>query len=188
MECVICYDELCMEKNCITTECGHQFHASCLMKHAAFNGFDCPMCRAVMAEEPEESEHGDEFEDEDDGETIGTWDTDCETNDNYILDGFRWLFQQAEGTPIDYIVPYSEEYEHWKFVMDNNQDTYEQEADRRTKEVVDELKKFNGLTFEDLIKCALYENDEYFTDSSEHSKASRKVRGTISGVLRNLMF
>ena len=26
IECPICYDEIDPQKNCVTTECGHQFH------------------------------------------------------------------------------------------------------------------------------------------------------------------
>jgi hypothetical protein len=44
-------DAIDLTKNCVTTECGHQFHAKCLMQNVAHNGFDCPYCRAAMAEE-----------------------------------------------------------------------------------------------------------------------------------------
>lgn len=55
MECPICYDPIEQTRNCITTECGHQFHAACLMKNARINGFNCPSCRAQMVEqEPED--------------------------------------------------------------------------------------------------------------------------------------
>jgi hypothetical protein len=55
MECPICYDPIDQTRNCITTECGHQFHAACLMKNACINGFSCPSCRAKMVEqEPED--------------------------------------------------------------------------------------------------------------------------------------
>ena len=50
MECPICYDPIEQTRNCITTECGHQFHAACLMKNACINGFSCPSCRAQMVD------------------------------------------------------------------------------------------------------------------------------------------
>ena len=50
MECPICYDLIETTRNCITTECGHQFHAKCLMKNAHINGFSCPSCRAQMVD------------------------------------------------------------------------------------------------------------------------------------------
>jgi len=70
MECPICYDPIEQTRNCITTECGHQFHAACLMKNACINGFSCPSCRAQMVSEDvteSDSEHiylGDMWEDE----------------------------------------------------------------------------------------------------------------------------
>jgi len=51
MECPICYDPIEQTRNCITTECGHQFHAACLMKNVCINGFSCPSCRAQMVSE-----------------------------------------------------------------------------------------------------------------------------------------
>lgn len=61
-QCPICFDTISDKKNNITTECGHKFHASCLMTNVSRNGFDCPCCRAVMAtpeypEYPEEQEY-----------------------------------------------------------------------------------------------------------------------------------
>ena len=69
-ECPVCFDTIDETKNCVVTECGHKFHCSCLMKNASFNGFNCPFCRTVMAEMPEDSdEEDDEYEsDEDDSE------------------------------------------------------------------------------------------------------------------------
>ena len=51
-ECPICTDKFVGLNNRVTTECGHTFHCSCLMKHVARNGFGCPYCRATMAENP----------------------------------------------------------------------------------------------------------------------------------------
>ena len=48
-ECPICF-ELIDKINSLTTECGHTFHTSCLMKNVAHNGFGCPYCRTAMAE------------------------------------------------------------------------------------------------------------------------------------------
>ena len=68
-ECPICMEIIDLTKNCITTECSHSFHASCLMKNVVFNGFGCPYCRFEMVEEIEDSEdEDDEYSREDDGE------------------------------------------------------------------------------------------------------------------------
>lgn len=74
IECPICMDIIDLNNNCIKTECGHMFHSSCLMKNISHNGFNCPYCRNVMAEEPEEEEDTDDDEyneDEEEGEEEG---------------------------------------------------------------------------------------------------------------------
>ena len=60
-ECPICFEPI-GDKNNITTECGHKFHANCLMTNISCNGFSCPCCRTVMIEK-EQNEHEDEHED-----------------------------------------------------------------------------------------------------------------------------
>ena len=94
MECSICLDCIDVNKNCITTECGHCFHASCLMTNVAHNGFGCPYCRAEMAEVPEDSD-----DEDDDSEYYEEYEEDL--LDDYSLRGFRWLFQRAEGEELD---------------------------------------------------------------------------------------
>jgi len=62
IECPICMDVIEGEKNKITTDCGHCFHANCLMTNVAHNGFGCPYCRTAMAAEPADN-NSDEDED-----------------------------------------------------------------------------------------------------------------------------
>ena len=61
MSCPICMDDIVNNVNCVTTECGHCFHASCLMTNVAHNGFGCPYCRTVMAEDQEDSDDDTEY-------------------------------------------------------------------------------------------------------------------------------
>ena len=63
-ECPICMDDICLNVNCVTTECGHQFHTSCLMQNVAHNGFGCPYCRNTLAEYVKDEEDTD-YEDSD---------------------------------------------------------------------------------------------------------------------------
>ena len=53
VDCPICMEVIETTKNIVVTECGHTFHCSCLMTNVAHNGFSCPYCRTVMAEEVE---------------------------------------------------------------------------------------------------------------------------------------
>lgn len=98
MDCPICFDTVVLgEKNVVTTECGHTFHASCLMKSVAHNGFGCPYCRTVMAEEVGEDDEDDEYED--DAETLSSEEAreEEECNESYHLAGLRWLFNRANS-------------------------------------------------------------------------------------------
>jgi hypothetical protein len=85
--------------NCVTTECGHQFHTSCLMRNVAHNGFGCPYCRNVMADEVEDSDDDEYTEMDDDEETIisdVSYDPQSPDNDR-ALSGMRSLFRRAQN-------------------------------------------------------------------------------------------
>ena len=66
--CSICFDEI-TNTNCVTTECNHTFHASCLFKNMN-NSVDCPLCRKELVEVPEEedSEEGSDYDTDDTGD------------------------------------------------------------------------------------------------------------------------
>jgi len=109
-ECSICFDEICGNKNCTTTECGHIFHSSCIFKNINFNGFSCPMCRNEFVEPSEDSDSEDESEysrdededdeDEDDENPYEPYDavpTTIEQQENYVLRAVRFLFASAEN-------------------------------------------------------------------------------------------
>ena len=61
-DCPICMDCIVSTTNKVVTECGHCFHTNCLMASIAHNGFGCPCCRAVMAQEPETEQDQDDEE------------------------------------------------------------------------------------------------------------------------------
>ena len=46
--CPICLECISLHKNTSTTNCGHCFHTTCLLKNCSMNGFICPMCRTNM--------------------------------------------------------------------------------------------------------------------------------------------
>ena len=85
--CSICLDDIDVSMNVIKTECKHCFHSKCFLQNAAHNGFNCPLCRGILAEVPQDDDDDDddEYEDEED----------------FTLRGSRWLFMRAEGEPID---------------------------------------------------------------------------------------
>jgi len=79
-ECPICFEPI-GDKNNITTECGHKFHANCLMTNISCNGFSCPCCRTVMIEKEKNNEDGDEDGYEDDVDDVDDEDTSSEYSD-----------------------------------------------------------------------------------------------------------
>jgi len=48
-QCAICLESLDQNEDFCITECGHQFHTSCLSKSVVFNG-KCPLCRGHITE------------------------------------------------------------------------------------------------------------------------------------------
>jgi len=101
-ECPICFENIDVKNNRTTTECGHCFHTSCLMKNITHNGFNCPCCRSTMAEEQEEvrpNRHTRFIDDEDDDSEYDS-EYDLEEEDNLYSDsalrGFRRLFRSDE--------------------------------------------------------------------------------------------
>ena len=49
-QCSICLEPLDSNKNFSVTECGHQFHTSCLSKCVVING-KCPLCRNQITDD-----------------------------------------------------------------------------------------------------------------------------------------
>jgi hypothetical protein len=70
-ECAICLDQI-TNTNCVTTECNHKFHASCLFRNLN-NSADCPLCRKELVEVPEE-----ENDDDNDDDTESSYDSDTD--------------------------------------------------------------------------------------------------------------
>lgn len=51
VDCPICYEEIDFKcKDFLKTECGHDFHASCLMTSVRYSGFKCPYCQQLMTD------------------------------------------------------------------------------------------------------------------------------------------
>ena len=137
VECPICMDAIEGVVNCVITECGHKFHCSCLLQNAAHNGFACPYCRNTMATEPERDEEDDESESWTDDE-----DEEEEPFDDRALNAARWLHQREEGEEVDEV----EE---------------EEEVTPPPLSYLVEKMMESGITYENLVKCALLEHNEY---------------------------
>jgi hypothetical protein len=170
IECPICYDDIDVLKNCVTTECGHKFHCNCLMKNSAQNGFSCPMCRSVMAEQPEDSDDEDEelseYEDFEEEEAF----------DDNVLTSFRMFHQQLAG----------EEVEEEPLQEEDEQPLIEEpEIVRPSAETIAARLVAQGFTMEDMVKCLLIDHEEYETESETNERLSDRMFGKFRQIISN---
>lgn len=169
IDCPICMD--CIEsttKNCVTTECGHCFHANCLMQSVAHNGFGCPYCRTKMAEEPEEEDYSvDEYSIEDDDTVF----------DDDALTSFRMFNQRINGEEVE------EEPEEWETDDEDEDEDEEEETQPNAVYVAQKLLE-RGITFEDLVKNILYqEHSNYGTLYMNYERRSCEIFGQFRAAI-----
>ena len=160
VECPICMDEI-EEKNKVTTECGHCFHTSCLMKNIAHNGFGCPYCRTAMAEQPVDNNTDEDY----DEFSIDEEEEGPDYNDN-VLRGARWLFQRVEGEEVD---------DDEDSVLDEEEEELEDDAVPSVDYITEKLIQ-QGVTMKQLLKSILlFDHIEYQDDESfERENVSNK--------------
>jgi hypothetical protein len=175
IDCPICMD--CIEsttKNCVTTECGHCFHTNCLMKSVAHNGFGCPYCRTVMAEEPEKDDDSFWVDDEDD--------EDFE-DDEFALRGFRFFFNNLNGEPHDED-DITAENEADESIADNEEPT--NDVNVPSTDFVAQKLRERGVTFERLVKmiCALNHNG-FQAHEEEAEEFEDKLYGMVERIVAN---
>ena len=167
VECCICMDDIIGHNNKTTTDCGHTFHCSCLMKNTAHNGYGCPYCRTVMAEVPEDDEDEDDYEHEYD-------DDEEEMFDDNVLTSFRMFQQRNSGDDIE------EEPEP----DEDDEEAEEERVNIPTPEMITEILVRQGVTIEDVIKCLLVEHEEY-DDCSTIERKSDDMFGRMRIIISN---
>ena len=129
-------------KNIIKTECEHIFHSNCFLKNVAFNGFDCPNCRNVLANEPKKD---DDDEDED---------------ELYLLNGSRWLFMRAEGEPID--ITDDDNYD--EYIREPQPSTLNISISEITEKIIE-----RGITYNQLVALLVLPDRRNTSDLAEYS-------------------
>ena len=174
IECPICYDCIESNKNCVTTECGHCFHANCLMKSVAHNGFGCPYCRTAMAEEPNESEDGDDDESDDESE-----EEDDEIFSDYALLGFRLFQTNIVGEVHD-----SEDMNEEDEFEAPDEYIEEDEPKPSSYQVTQKLIE-QGITMEKLVQCLLTGCHEEYEDNDEYTRVDDEIFGKIRIIISN---
>ena len=162
MECPICLELILANVNCVTTDCGHSFHTSCLMKNTALNGYDCPYCRTQMAEAPEE----DSDDEDSDSEEI-----DAEEEEEYVLMGLRWFTQRINGEELE---GDAEEYEEFQ----KEEREWNEDADRSSEivkgkidKIISGLKKIKTISYEDLLRAFIHTSIDKFSLNYEAEEA-----------------
>ena len=180
-DCPICMDEVDFIKNCVTTECGHTFHARCLMTSVAHNGFACPYCRTAMAEEVAEEE--DEWEDDATVEEIYGDDA---------LRGFRFFMNNVNGV------------QHDAEDVEEEEDVIEAEMDLRRRlygdvrfndngeaipstpsaEFVAQTLTEQGVTVEQLVKALMSDHEEY-QDDEDLERINDELFGKLRIIISN---
>lgn len=161
-ECPICMDMIDVSKNCVTTECGHQFHTSCLMKNVAFNGFECPYCRTVMAENDEE----DSDEDDDQYEEDDYDDAEDEDDDVEEPPLLRWIIDD-DADEIDENYPLSNEDPIPSF-------------DLILKTLIEK-----NVSYEDLVKCTLFGHLAF--SYTEHNPEINRLNELINNEIYDII-
>lgn len=172
LDCPICFDAI-DNKNFVTTECGHCFHCSCLMKNVVNNGFDCPMCRQKMAEVIED----DDNESEDSYDNWIENDRNREPDDNALV-SFRMFQQQIENEEIE------EEPE-----QDDNDEAEvsddEEEPPLPTPAYLANKLAEKGVTMEDMVKALLLEHDEYEEEYEVFNRRTSEMYGELRRLILN---
>lgn len=172
VECPICMETIEGVCNRVITECGHNFHCSCLMKNTAHNGFGCPYCRAKMADEPEE-------DDEDDDESI----EEISIFDDDALTSFRMFHQRINGEEVEEEEP----DEDWSTVDGESERGEEEETESEPMpDAAYVAKKLTerGITIEDLVKNILFqEHSNYGENYNDYERRSSEVYGQFRAII-----
>ena len=162
-------DDIDFKNNCITTECGHSFHASCLMRNVAHNGFGCPYCRNTLAEAVEDSDS--EYSEEEEEEVF----------DDYALRGLRFFTNNLEGN------------EHEQEDVEEEADDLALDAEAvEVEQVIKPSPAFiaqklveQGVTMEMLVKALLKDHDEYDAEEEEFVRIDDELFGDLRIIISN---
>jgi len=169
IDCPICMDCIETSKNCVTTECGHCFHASCLMTSVAHNGFGCPYCRTKMAEEQEEDEetiYSDEEEEDD-------------MFDENALRGFRFFWNNLNGEEHN-----EDDAEQENLDECDEASSEEEDANIPSASFVAEKLQQQGVSYEQLVKMILLQHAEY-ADDEVSERLDDETFGKIRVIISN---
>lgn len=174
IDCPICMD--CIEttnKNCVTTQCGHCFHANCLMQSVAHNGFGCPYCRTAMAEAPQEDE-----------ETIWSDEEEEEIFDEDALRGFRFFWNNLNDVSHDE-ADEEEETEVEELAQRSADNQNQVDPNVPTTDFVAQKLLEQGVTFEQLVKTLCFNEHEEYQDDESCERIIDELFGKVRIIISN---
>lgn len=184
IECPICMDIIVLGKNCVTTECGHTFHCSCLLQNAAHNGFGCPYCRKELAEElidEDDEEEEDEEVDEED-EVYDDWIDEEGPFDNYPLTSFRMFHQRLNDEEVEEEL---EEEEEGEDEEEEDEEEEEENQDIPNAAYIGRKLEERGINYDQLVKSLLHLEHVITLRGrpNDYERTSMKVYGQIRSVI-----
>jgi hypothetical protein len=149
------------------------------MQNAAHNGFGCPYCRTVLAEEPVEDD------DDDDDVSLFGYDYSPEVLTDNELTSFRMFHQRLEGE--DLVEEDLEEEEEEEGEEEEEDLEEEQQEDPDAQYMAQKLNE-KGITYEDLVKCLLWaEHSDLGTRYENYERRSNEVYGQIKKASRRFV-
>jgi len=172
-ECPICMEEIGII-NCITTECGHKFHARCMITNIERNGFNCPYCRSLMAEI---SNHTDSHDDSDDDSST---DSGYTVDDNeYALLGLRLFTNLLDGEEHDQ-EDVIREHQYNEQIVANTPNEFVPPY----QYVIQKLREEN-VTYEQLVAWILMDQFEYDLLETDLDRLSGDIWDKIQRIITN---
>ena len=164
MDCPICFEVINLELNCLKTECGHQFHTSCMLQNVSHNGFGCPLCRNELVQKNDAEEADDETEWTQTDSDFDDEDDEYE-DDEYALRGLRMFMNRTEGNEQD---------------PDDEIDEASEFEDMPPADFIADQLMLDGTSINDLVISLLALNNEYCSSENVTEEYSDVLNETAA--------
>jgi hypothetical protein len=199
-DCPICFEPI-ENTNNITTECGHKFHANCLLQNVSLNGYSCPCCRTQMIQgnSPQYVSVSDDdtfIEDYDDNDDLQSFTVYPLENDqheheheheDYIgydreMQSFRWFHQRIHNQELEGDPQLHEETIETERMI-NDDESFADEINKRHIETTINYIRRKNVTYEDLLSAFIHSDRQDFAFSNSTPSAYKKCCGIIENVM-----
>ena len=193
--CPICFEPI-ENTNNITTECGHKFHATCLLQNVSLNGYNCPCCRTPMIQgnSPQYvSDYDSSIEDDDDLQSYSLYPIendqheDEDEDEDYIgydreMQSFRWFHQRINNQELEGNQQLHEETLEMERMI-NDDESFADEMNKRHIETANNYVRRKNVTYEDLLSAFIHSDRQDFAFNNSTQYAYKKCSGIIENVM-----